>query len=109
MGLIDDEAFARAVAEHAFATKKQGRRAVASKLAAAGVAPETSVAVMDELGGGEQERAEELAASRAARLRDLTPERAFTRLYGLLARRGFPPGVARQAARKALALEAVED
>jgi regulatory protein len=109
VALIDDEAFARAVAEHAFGTKKQGRRAVAGKLAAAGVASETSAAVLDELGGGEQSRAEELARSRAARLSGVSPERAFTRLYGVLARRGYPPGVAREAARKALALEAVED
>ena len=109
VGLIDDEAFARAVAEHAFGTKKQGRRAVATKLAAAGVAADTSAAVLEELGGGEEGRAEELAAARAGRMRGVPPDKAFSRLYGVLARRGFAPGVAREAARKALALEAVED
>jgi len=109
VGLIDDEAFARAVAEHAFGAKKQGRRAVASKLAAAGVAADTSAAVLEELGGGEQSRAEELAAARAGRMRGVPPDKAFSRLYGVLARRGFAPGIAREAARKALALEAVED
>src|SRR4029077_7542525 len=36
--LIDDEAFARQVAEHAFGVKRSGRRAVVSSLRAAGVA-----------------------------------------------------------------------
>ncbi|HTG47594.1 MAG TPA: RecX family transcriptional regulator, partial [Actinomycetota bacterium] len=64
VGLLDDEAFARAVAEQGFGAKKQGRRAVAVKLAAAGVATETAGAILDELGGGERERAQELADAR---------------------------------------------
>ena len=39
----------------------------------------------------------------------LEPQVAFQRLYGLLARRGYAPDVARTAARKALAVEATPE
>lgn len=109
VGLIDDEAFARAVAEHGFGGRKESRRAVAGKLATAGIDPTTAHAVLDDLAGDEQARADALAAQRAARLATLPPDKAFTRLAGYLARRGYAPGVARAAARRALAVEAVED
>jgi regulatory protein len=109
VGLIDDEAFARAVAEHGFGSRRQGRRAVASKLAAAGVASAITAAILDELGGDEETRARKLAVAKAARMTGMAPDKAFSRLYGLLARRGFAPGVAREAARKALAVEGFEE
>ena len=103
MGLIDDEAFARAVAEHAFGTKKQGRRAVATKLAAAGVAAEASAAVVEESVGARRARAEELAAARAGRMRGRGPDKAFARLYVVLvSAAAIAPEVAREAARRAL-------
>ena len=107
--LIDDEAFARALAEQAFGSRKQGRRAVAGALAVKGVAPAIREAVLDELAGGEEERALELATSRASRVVSLPPEKAFQRLFGLLVRRGYSGETARQAARRALALQVPED
>jgi regulatory protein len=109
VGLIDDEAFARAVAEHGFGGRKESRRLVAGKLATAGVDPVTAQAVLDDLAGDDQERADALAAQRVTRLGALPPDKAFTRLAGYLARRGYPPGVARAAARRALAVEGIED
>ena len=107
VGLVDDEAFARQVAEHAFGTKKAGRRAVSVALAAKGVAPATAAAVIEELGGDdEQGRADELATQRVPRLGGLPPEKAFARLSAFLMRRGHAPGVARAAAKRALALDA---
>ena len=109
VGLIDDEAFARTVVEHSFTTRKEGRRVVAGRLMSAGVAPETAEAVLDEVEGGEEERADALAATKAAKLSGLQPDAAYRRLYGMLARRGYAPDVAGRAARRALAVEAFED
>jgi regulatory protein len=109
VGLVDDQAFARQLVEHAFGNRGDGRRAVASALAAKGVDPSVAVAVLDELDGDEQERADRLAASRAGRLRSLPPEKAFQRLTSLLLRRGYAPEVARGAARRALGVASAED
>ena len=109
VGLIDDEAFARAVAEHSFTTRKEGRRVVAGRLRTAGIAQDIAEAVLDEVVGGEEERADALAAAKAATLSALQPDAAYRRLYGMLARRGYAPDVAGRAARRALAVEAFED
>jgi regulatory protein len=107
--LIDDRAFARAVAEHAIRSRGEGRRAVGRRLATAGVSSTIAEQVLADVAGDDEgERALELAVSRVNRLRDLTPDKAFSRLSGFLARRGYAPEVARWAARKALALEGVE-
>jgi regulatory protein len=105
VGLIDDEAFARAVAEHGFGSRKQGVRAVRSALAAKGVAPAITESVLEEALGDELERALELARGRASRLADLEARKAFQRLTGLLIRRGYAPEVARRASRSALDLD----
>ena len=109
VGLIDDDAFARAVAEHAFSRRKAGRRAVASALAAKGVPPAVAGAVLDDLDGdGDDDRADELAIARAVRLAGVPPDKAFQRLSGFLMRRGHNPEAARRAARRALALDDAE-
>ena len=109
VGLIDDEAFARAVVEGRMGSRGESRRVVASKLAQAGVSSEVAHVALDEAPGSEQERADRLAESRAARFAGLEPYVAFQRLYGFLARRGYGSDVARAAARRALAMEAIED
>jgi regulatory protein len=105
VGLIDDEAFARAVAEHAFGTRRSGAMAVRRALGAKGVAGDTVDTVVAELGDGEEERAVALARSRVRRLAGLPPQKAFGRLVSLLARRGYPSSVARRAARVALEID----
>ena len=109
VGLIDDEAFARAVAEQVFGVRRSGERAVRAALAAKGVAADTTASVIGELGGDEEARALDLARSRLTRLRGVPPERAFARLAGLLGRRGYSPGTARRAARLALEVHEAED
>jgi regulatory protein len=106
VGLVDDERFARAVVEQEAGRRLAGRRAVASALAAKGVDREVVRSVLADLDdpGAERERADELARSRAGRLAGLAPEVAFRRLSGLLARRGYPPAVCREAARAALSI-----
>ncbi len=109
VGLIDDQAFARAVVESRMGSRAESRRVVAGKLAQAGVATDIALVVLDEAVEGEDDRAERLAQTRVARLHGLEPPVAFQRLYGLLARRGYAPDVARRAASKALAVEAEPD
>jgi regulatory protein len=108
VGLIDDEAFTRSLVEHAIGSRGQGRRAVAASLAAKGVDGALAATVLDELAGDEQRRADQLARSRVARLAGVEPAKAFSRLAGFLARRGYPPEVARSAARRALQVDAVD-
>jgi regulatory protein len=107
VGLVDDEAFARAVVEHELTVRRSGRRAVGSRLAARGVDRATIDAALQEASGtGDEDRALELARSRVSRLAGVGPEQAFTRLVGFLARRGYEPSVARAAARRALSVDA---
>jgi regulatory protein len=109
VGLIDDAAFARQLVQHAFGAGGKGRRAVASALFAKGVDPEVAASTLEDLGGDEEQRAFDLASSRAPRLGGIDPQKAFQRLSGLLMRRGFAPELARSAARRALAVGIVED
>lgn len=103
VGLVDDEAFAREYAEHRFGSRMEGSRAVAQGLRAAGIAPSLAESVSHDVPAvGEEERAADLARSRASRLRGVAPEKAFARLSSLLMRRGYGPEISRSAARKAL-------
>jgi len=111
VGLVDDRAFARELAEHHLTVRRSGRRAVSSALAAKGVSGATIERTLAELTGGEGEadRALALATDRARRLQGLAPEVAFARLVSFLARRGYDGGVARAAARSALRVDGPED
>jgi regulatory protein len=109
VGLVDDEAFARSVVEHALGRRLEAPRIVARRLAQAGVSPEVVAEILEDAGAGEQERADRLAATRVGRLRHLSPERAFPRLQGFLVRRGYSYDVARRAASRALAVEAPDE
>lgn len=105
VGLVDDEAFARQVADHAFGVKRSGRRAVVDSLMAAGV-PRRIVEATVADAGDEEERADALARSRVSRLGSVDPAKALSRLASSLVRRGYSPEIARQAARRALAVDA---
>ena len=108
VGLLDDEAFARAVVESRMGARGESRRAVAAKLSQAGVDREVAGVALDEAPEEEQARADRLAETRAGRVAGLDPATGFTRVSGFLMRRGYPPAVARQAARRALGLEGIE-
>jgi regulatory protein len=109
VGLVDDEEFARRVAEYQFGSRRAGRRAVTGALLEKGVAPNVIAQVIDDAPDAEQDRAVALASARALRMRALDPVKAFNRLTGLLMRRGYAPEVARRAAREALEVDAVDD
>jgi regulatory protein len=105
VGLIDDGAFARELADHQLKVRGSGRRAVAGALASKGVSRETIEETLADLEGDESERALEVARDRARRLTSLRPEVAYGRLVSFLARRGYDGGTSREAARVALGLD----
>jgi regulatory protein len=107
VGLVDDERFARALAEQQVLGRGAGGRAVMAALSARGVDRSTAEAALAEVerageAPDEEERARALALARVGRLRGLPPERAYGRLVAFLVRRGHAPEVAREAARAAL-------
>lgn len=105
VGLLDDGAFARELADHHVTARGSGRRAVAGALAAKGVSRHTIEETLADLEGNEAERALEVARDRARRLTSLRPEVAYGRLVSFLARRGYDGGTSREAARTALDLD----
>jgi regulatory protein len=109
VGLVDDLAFARAMVEHQVVHRRAGRRAVSAALARRGVSPAVAAVALEDLDEDEQARADELARLRAARMKGIEPSSAFSRLVGLLQRRGYGGEVARTAARRALELDATQD
>jgi regulatory protein len=109
VGLVDDEAFARQFAEHRFGSRKEGSRAVAQGLRAAGIESSLAEAVARGAPDEDEERATDLARSRVSRLSGVSAEKAFARLSSLLMRRGYGPQIARSAARKALEIPVGDD
>jgi regulatory protein len=108
VGLIDDAAFAAAVVESRMGARGESRRAVSIRLQQAGVDREVALTALEAAPDDEQDRADRLAETRAARVSGLDPATRFARVSGFLMRRGYPPAVARQAARRALGLEGIE-
>jgi regulatory protein len=102
-GLIDDAALADGYAAAQHRERGLAGRAVALKLRRRGIADDTVAAAV-----GQIDRASEVAAARALvvrRLRSLTgldPAVQARRLVGLLARKGYSPGLAHEVVRDAL-------
>lgn len=105
VGLLDDGAFARELADHHLTVRGSARRAVAGALASKGVSRETIDRTLAGLEQDESVRALEVATERARRLTSLRPEAAYARLVSFLARRGYDGGTSREAARAALGLD----
>ncbi|MBN1171347.1 MAG: regulatory protein RecX [Micromonosporaceae bacterium] len=103
VGLVDDGAFARAWVTSRHHGKGLARRALARELRNKGVADETVGQALAEVTDAAEE-----AAARALVIRKLRscrpdrPEATFRRLMGMLARKGYPPGLAMKVTREAL-------
>lgn len=106
VGLIDDVDFARRLAEHEFGNRNAGDRVVVTRLVAKGVDRATIDRTLAEVPAApEEDRALELARSRARRLGSVSREVAYGRLLPFLSRRGFGYEVAHRAAARALELD----
>ena len=109
VGLIDDAVFAQLWVTSRHRGKGLARRALTQELRRKGVADETVAEALATL-----EPEQELATARALvqrRLRTTTglaPDARVRRLAGMLARKGYPAGVAFRVVKEALAAEGVE-
>ncbi|MGW2212867.1 recombination regulator RecX [Streptomyces sp. NPDC001781] len=103
VGLIDDSAFADAWVESRHHGRGLARRALARELRTKGVDP----ALIDEAVGRldseqEEETARELVERKLRATRGLDRDKRLRRLAGMLARKGYPEGVALRVVRQAL-------
>ncbi len=95
VGLVDDEAFARSWVDSRQRTRGLARRALAQELRRKGIADETAREVLAEVDPADEERlARELVRKKLRSLRTVDDTVAARRLAGLLARKGFPAGLA---------------
>jgi regulatory protein len=95
VGLVDDEAFARSWVESRQRSRGLARRALAQELRRKGVSDATASTALDELDPDlEVQAARDLVAKKARSMRTLDPAVATRRLVAMLARKGYPPGLA---------------
>ena len=106
VGLIDDQAFANAWVESRHRGRGLARRALASELHHRGVDAELvteAVALLDS--EQEVETARDLVRRRLPATRGLDRDKRIRRLAGMLARKGYPEGLALRVVRDALTEE----
>ncbi|MFF5263410.1 regulatory protein RecX [Actinomadura viridis] len=109
VGLIDDEAFAQAWVQSRHAGRGLARRALAAELRRRGVAEETVSDAVETLDGDQEEQtARRLIARKAAATRGVEPAKRTRRLVGVLARKGYPPGLAYRVVREVLEEEGAD-
>jgi regulatory protein len=95
VGLVDDAAFARTWVESRQRSRGLARRALAQELRRKGVDDETARTALDDLDPEREEQAARALVRKKLRsLRGLDHATASRRLAGLLARKGYPAGLA---------------
>jgi len=109
VGLIDDAAFARAWVESRHHSRGLSRRSLSAELRRHGVQNEEIRAAVDEL-DPEQEvaTARHLVERKLASTRGRPPETRARQAAGMLARKGYPPGLAFRLIREAMQREGAE-
>ncbi|GAA3124982.1 hypothetical protein GCM10010466_14800 [Planomonospora alba] len=110
VGLIDDEAFAAAWVSSRHAGRGLARRALASELRHRGVDEDTVKEAVGRLDPEEEaETARRLVERKLRSTRGLDPAARTRRLAGMLARKGYGPGLAFRVIREALEAEGTDD
>ncbi|WNI18376.1 recombination regulator RecX [Actinacidiphila sp. ITFR-21] len=110
VGLIDDQAFANAWVESRHRGRGLARRALARELRHRGVDAELVTEAVGLLDSEQEERtARELVRRRLPGTRGLDRDKRIRRLAGMLARKGYPEGLAVKVVRDALAAEGVAE
>jgi regulatory protein len=102
VGLIDDAALAAQLVGAQHAERGLARRAVAAKLRQRGLAEHADQALTAIDSDGERARARELVERRRITLDGLPPDVQARRLVGLLARKGYSPGMSYAVVREVL-------
>jgi len=108
VGLIDDEAFARAWVRSRMTGKGLARRALALELRRKGIDDELIREVLDGIEPDAEDAAARAVVRRKLRsTRGLDPQVRMRRLAGALARKGYAPGTAMRVVREELAADDV--
>ncbi len=103
VGLVDDEAFARAWVQSRQPGKSLARRALAHELRRKGVDDEVARVALDEVDPDDEvETARTLVRRKLRTAAGLDRDRAVRRLTGMLARKGYPASVCFRVVREEL-------
>ncbi|MET8552366.1 regulatory protein RecX [Micromonospora zamorensis] len=108
VGIIDDAAFARAWVSSRHTGRGLARRALANELRRKGVDGEVATEALGELDEETEADTARILVERKLRTARGEPDAIFRRLVGMLARKGYPPGVAIRAVKDALAAQSAE-
>jgi regulatory protein len=108
VGIIDDAAFARAWVSSRHQGRGLARRALANELRQRGVAAEVATEALETIDEGDEAATARALVDRKLRTASGTPEAVFRRLVAMLARKGYPAGVAIRAVKDALAARDAE-
>jgi regulatory protein len=109
VGLIDDAAFARAWVESRHYSRGLAGRALAAELKQRGVGAGEIRDAIEELGpDAEVATARKLVAQQLAGTRGQPAQARTRRLAGMLARKGYPPGLAFRVIREAMEAEGAD-
>ncbi|WP_344437331.1 recombination regulator RecX [Actinomadura bangladeshensis] len=109
VGLIDDEAFAQAWVQSRHTGRGLAKRALAAELRRRGVADDTVNEAVESLDPAqEEETARALVLRRLPSTRGADPAKRMRRLVGMLARKGYPPGLSYRVVKEALAEEGAD-
>jgi regulatory protein len=108
VGIIDDAAFARAWVSSRHHGRGLAKRALANELRQRGVDAETAGEALESLDEDAEAVAARALVDRKLRTATGTPEQVFRRLVGMLARKGYPAGIAIRAVKDALAARDAE-
>ncbi|MEU2612044.1 regulatory protein RecX [Micromonospora sp. NPDC007271] len=108
VGIVDDAAFARAWVSSRHAGRGLARRALANELRQRGVDGEVASEALGELDEETEAETARALVERKLRATRGEPDAVFRRLVGMLARKGYPPGVAIRAVKEALAAQSAE-
>ncbi len=109
VGLIDDEAFAAAWVDSRHRGRGVGPLKIANELRTRGIAPDLAAASIETITPDQQRAAARaIVDKRLAMIRGGPTAVRAQRLVGVLARRGYPPAIAYEVVREALAGEGFE-
>jgi regulatory protein len=104
VGLIDDASYARQWVESRHRSRGLAPRALAQELRRKGVGDKEAKAALEQIDEDDQrDAARALVDKKLRSMRGLDPQVATRRLAGLLARKGYPAGLAFAVVREALA------
>jgi regulatory protein len=109
VGLIDDEAFAEAWVSSRHEGRGLGRKALAAELRRRGVDDDTVCEAIERLDPDQEvETARRLVLAKLPSARSATPVARTRRLIGMLARKGYSPGLAYRVVREVLESEGLD-